>query len=158
MPLMWSKHPELCDGVTFFVDIRGDTGMLPEPVFTNYLRAATAWVRRDAPDAWIDSLIAADNWADAQNGIVLLLRQAPTKLVSRLAKVCEASNVNTVSMALAAMREYETVEAVHALAHACEYHRKDSYARGLTMEMFKRLSKNSAPDVRAAAEAALEKL
>lgn len=158
LPLMWSKHPELCDGVRFFVDVRGHFGKLPEPVFTNYLRAATAWVRRDAPDTWIDSLVATENWADAHNGIVLLLRQAPTNLVSRLVKACEGSNVNTVSMALAAMREYETVEAVHALAHACKYHRKDSFARGHMIAMLKRLSKSSAPDVQAAAEAALEEL
>lgn len=158
LPLMWSKHPELCDGVRFFVDVRGNSGRLPEPVFTNYLRAATAWVRRDAPDAWIDSLIAAENWADAQNGIVLLLRQAPTNLVSRLAKACEGSNVNIVSMALAAIREHETVEAVHALARACEYHRKDSFVRGHMIAMLQRLSKSSAPDVQAAAEAVLEKL
>ncbi|MFM8471082.1 MAG: hypothetical protein ACKODH_14145 [Limisphaerales bacterium] len=158
-PLMWSKHPELCGGVRYVLDISGwSLNPMPESDFTNYLRGAEAWVRRDAPDAWIDTLLTSDTRGDVHNGITLLLRQSPTNLVSRLGKACEGNNAHSVSDALNVLAQYRTEEAVQALARVCEFQPKSGHARGRAVRLLKNLTKESDAKVRAAADAALEKL
>lgn len=158
-PLMWSKHPELCGGVRYVLDISGwSLNPMPESDFTNYLRGAVAWLRRDAPDAWIDALLASDTRAGVHNGMTLLLRQAPTNLVTRLAKACEGSNPHSVSDALSVLERYHTEEGVQALARICEFQPKTSHARGRVVWLLRNRAKDPDAKVRAAAEAVLEKL